>query len=241
MCRHSAPDTPHSGAALQKTALSQAFPCAASPCAANLQIRRYSRQGKRRDPLKNERSDDLMPMLSASPGVILITGIMASGKSTVAQLLAERFEKSVHLRGDLFRRMVVNNRKEVTPDAGSDELEQLRLRYRLTAHAADAYCQAGFTVVAQDVVVGPMLIDFISYVQSRPLYVVVLCPSPSVVALREASRAKKGYGAWTVEGLDRLLRHETPRIGMWLDSSELTAEETVNEIVARFQGEALLT
>lgn len=63
---------------------------------------------------------------------------MASGKSTVAQF-SERFEKSVHLRGDIFRRMIINNRKEVHPDAGSDELNQLRLRYRLAAQSADAY------------------------------------------------------------------------------------------------------
>ncbi|RCW42175.1 hypothetical protein DFP97_1184 [Paenibacillus prosopidis] len=31
--------------------------------------------------------------------IILVTGIMASGKSTVAQLLSEKFDKSVHLRG----------------------------------------------------------------------------------------------------------------------------------------------
>jgi predicted kinase len=179
-------------------------------------------------------------MLKECPGIILITGIMASGKSTVAQLLAERFEKSVHLRGDTFRRMIVNNRKEVHPDAGSDELDQLRLRYRLAAQSADTYFQAGFTVVVQDVVVGPMMHDFISYIQSRPLYVVVLCPTPSVVAQRESDRNKKGYGVWTVEGLDRLLREETPRIGMWLDSSRLTPEETVNEILSRLQDEALL-
>jgi uridine kinase len=33
------------------------------------------------------------------PSIILVTGIMASGKSTVAQLLSERFEKSVHFSG----------------------------------------------------------------------------------------------------------------------------------------------
>ncbi|MDQ0878623.1 chloramphenicol 3-O-phosphotransferase [Paenibacillus sp. V4I3] len=167
-------------------------------------------------------------MLTERPSIILITGIMASGKSTVAQLLSERFEKSVHLRGDIFRRMIVNNRKEVHPDAGSDELNQLRLRYRLAAQSADAYFQVGFTVVVQDVVIGPMLNDFISYIQSRPFYVVVLCPNSSVVILRESARIKKGYGVWTVEGLDSLLRNETPRIGMWLDSSELTPDETVN-------------
>lgn len=172
------------------------------------------------------------------PGIYLVTGIMASGKSTVAQLLSERFEKSVHLRGDLFRRMIVNNRKEINPNLGKDEEEQLLLRYRLAAQAADTYARAGFTVVVQDVVIGPLLNDFLSYVQSRPLYVVVLCPNPTVVAQREEARSKKGYGTWTVEALDAVLRNETPRIGLWLDSSEWTPEQTVDEILARSRNEA---
>lgn len=179
-------------------------------------------------------------MLTEGPSIILITGIMASGKSTVAQLLSEQFEKSVHLRGDIFRKMIVNNRKEIHPDSGNDELDQLRLRYRLAAQSAEAYHQAGFTVVVQDVIVGPMLNDFISYISNRPFYVVVLCPNTTVVAAREAARTKKGYGVWSVEELDGVLRKETPRIGMWLDSSEWSPEETVNEIIARLHNEALI-
>lgn len=179
-------------------------------------------------------------MFPGQPSIILITGIMASGKSTVAQLLSEKFEKSVHLRGDIYRRMIVNNRKEIQPDTQTEELDQLRLRYRLAAQSAETYVQSGFTVVVQDVVVGPMLNEFISFIQRRPFYVVVLCPDPVVVAQREAARAKKGYGAWTVEELDSLLRNETPRIGMWLDSSEMTPEETVIEILGRMQDEALV-
>ncbi|WP_435921507.1 AAA family ATPase [Paenibacillus sp. DYY-L-2] len=180
-------------------------------------------------------------MNSEQPSIILITGIMASGKSTVAQLLAERFERSVHLRGDMFRKMIVNDRREVQPHAGDEELEQLRLRYRLAAQSADAYAEAGFTVVVQDVVVGKVLNDFISYVRNRPLYVVVLCPSTTAVSRREEARAKKGYGIWSVEALDEVLRKETPRIGMWLDSSDLTEEETVDEILKRFREEALVS
>lgn len=170
-------------------------------------------------------------METSRKAIILITGIMASGKSTVAQLLAERLDRSVHLRGDVFRKMIVNDRREVRPDAGQAELEQLSLRYRLTAQAADAYFAAGFNVVVQDVVIGRMLQDFVSYVHSRPFYVVVLNPDPSVVAQREAGRAKKGYGDWTVEGLHEVLLGETPRIGMWLDSSSMTAEQTADEIL----------
>jgi len=178
-------------------------------------------------------------MLLDKRALFLITGIMASGKSTVAQLLAERFAASVHLRGDIYRKMVVNNRKEVHPNAEEEQLDQLRLRYRLAAHAADTYYEQGFTVIAQDVVVGSMLGDFVSYVQIRPLYIIVLCPNAEVVMQREAARSKKGYGIWTVSELDHVLRGETPRIGMWLDTSALSPQETVDVILERSWSEAL--
>ena len=176
-------------------------------------------------------------MSNKQPRIILITGIMASGKSTVAQLLAEQMDNSVHLRGDIFRKMIVNNRKEVSPNAEESELDQLKLRYQLAAQAADLYFEAGFTVIVQDVVVGRVLDDFLSYVRNRPLYVVVLCPSTKAVSLREAARLKKGYGLWTVEDLHQVLLDETPRFGMWLDSTNMTPDETVSEILARLEDE----
>ena len=40
--------------------------------------------------------------------IYLITGLMASGKSTVSDLLAKSIEKCVHLRGDVFRKMIIS-------------------------------------------------------------------------------------------------------------------------------------
>lgn len=171
-------------------------------------------------------------------GIVLLTGIMASGKSTVAQLLAEKFAKSVHLRGDTFRRMIVSGREEMLPDASDEAIRQLRLRYQISASAADDYFESGFSVVLQDVIVGPMLQEMVGLIRNRPLYVVVLTPRTEVVAKREASRSKKGYGLWTISELDRLLREETQKIGMWLDSSDLSAEETAEEIWQRLWVEA---
>ncbi len=122
--------------------------------------------------------------------IILITGIQAAGKSTIAQLLAERLPRSVHVRGDLFRRMVVNGRADMTPDPSQEALRQLRLRHRLAAPASDTYFQDGFTVVLQDVVLGEHLTDMIELIQQRPLLIVVLAPRPEVIQAREAARAK---------------------------------------------------
>ena len=177
--------------------------------------------------------------------VILITGIQAAGKSSVAQLVAERLDRSVHLRGDLFRRMVVNGRVDMGPaDPPAEAIRQLRLRYALAAAAADGYAAAGFTVVLQDVVLGGYLAEMVAAIRTRPLYVVVLAPRPEAVRAREAARrlaaGKTAYkpGDQGVAELDAFFRRETPRIGLWLDSTGQTLPQTVDELLARVWDEA---
>jgi chloramphenicol 3-O-phosphotransferase len=166
--------------------------------------------------------------------VHLVTGIQAAGKSTVAQALAERLPgRTVHVHGDQFRRWVVRGRADMTPDAGPEAVRQLRLRHLLTARTCDAYADAGFTVVAQDVVLGEALPVMVEAIRTRPLHVVVLAPHPEAVVAREARRGKQAYDRWTVDALDHALREETPRLGLWLDTSELSVEDTVEEILRR--------
>ncbi|USQ80988.1 AAA family ATPase [Ornithinimicrobium faecis] len=174
--------------------------------------------------------------------IIVITGIQAAGKSTVAQALAESLPTSVHVRGDLFRRMIVNGRVEMgpaVPEPGA--LEQLRLRYQLAAETADRYAQAGFTVVLQDIILGEHLLDVVNHITSRPLSVVVLAPSAAAVMERDAQRreqrGKVAYqpGDESIELLDQALRTSTPRIGHWLDTSDLSLEGTVAEILAHLE------
>lgn len=175
---------------------------------------------------------------TAPPALILITGIMAAGKSTVAQRLAERlpldqFPRSVHLRGDLFRRLIVNGRAELGVELTDEALAQLQLRYRLAAASAALYLEAGFTVVYQDIIIGEGLREVLAMHAPQPVHVVVLCPDPAAVAARERDRPKSGYGSPDdVAAFDRILRTETPRIGLWLDSTHLSVDETVDRILA---------
>jgi predicted kinase len=175
--------------------------------------------------------------------VIVITGIQAAGKSSVAQAVAERLDRSVHLRGDVFRRMIVNGRARMGPADPPDEaVRQLRLRYRLAAQAADGYAEAGFTVVLQDIILGEHLAELAATIRTRPLYVVVLAPRPGIVAEREAGRDKTAYkpGDEGPAELDAYLRGETPPIGLWLDTSDQTLEQTADELLARVWTEGLI-
>lgn len=172
-------------------------------------------------------------MLHEKRCLFLVTGIMASGKSTVAQLLAEKLDNGVHVRGDSFRRMIVNGREEYMPEPSEEAIRQLQLRYKIAASTADTFFEAGFNVVLQDVVVGPFLTDYVKMIRNRPLHVVVLTPNEKTIAAREATRSKTGYGAWTISHLNTILQSETPRLGMWIDTSEQTPQETVDEILRR--------
>ena len=158
-------------------------------------------------------------------GVIVVSGITAAGKSTVSQLLAERFQYGVHLRGEVFRRMIVSGQASAGADDGEEAQKQLKLRYRLACQAADGYAQAGFTVVLQAVVIGELLREFLENIRSRPRYLVVLTPRPEVISDR--------LGGLSVVELDYELHAFSPRRGLWLDNSDLSPNETVDAILGR--------
>jgi chloramphenicol 3-O-phosphotransferase len=169
------------------------------------------------------------------PGdIVVITGIMAAGKSTVAQALAERLPRSVHLRGDIFRRFIVNGQAAVTPGNWTEAEQQLHMRYRIACNAAIAYAEAGFAVVYQDVILGTevsRVLDLLRFSPGR-IFLVVLAPAPEAAARRDRLRPKTGYTDWNPRELDHAMRTGTPRIGFWLDSSSLTVEETVGAVLA---------
>jgi predicted kinase len=149
----------------------------------------------------------------------LITGPQGAGTTTLAAVVARSFERGVHIEGDAFLRFVVTGRAEMSPDASDDALAQLRLRYALAHHTAQQYEQAGFTVVVDDVVAGPLLRE----VAPKYAHVVVLFPPEVVVAARAGQR----HTPWVY----RLFADATPRLGTWIEDSRLTPEQTAAAIL----------
>jgi hypothetical protein len=129
--------------------------------------------------------------------------------------------------------MIVSGRVDPAPGTEAQWRAQLDLRYDLATAAADRYARAGFTVIYQDI-----LTDALARVaEALKVWspgVVVLCPSAAALAEREAGRPKSGYkGGWTPDAFDAMVRAETPRIGLWLDTTGLDLAATIDAILAR--------
>jgi hypothetical protein len=171
-------------------------------------------------------------------GVWLVTGIQAAGKSTIADMLANCFERGAHVRGGQFYRWAARGWVHAGDPRAEEARRLLDLRYRLAALVADEYCQAGFTTVVQDNIFGADVVSWLRSVRARPRHLVVLRPSVAIVRAREQLRheatGKTAYrpGDFTPEDLDDFLA-QTPRIGLWLDTSLQTAAETIEAILSR--------
>jgi len=163
--------------------------------------------------------------------IFVLSGLQAAGKTTVAGLLARRFPRGVHVAGDGIRAMVVSGLLDMTPDNPAGAAEQLLCRYEASIAVARVYHDAGFTVVLEDVIVGGMALRFLELVPWPEIHFVMLTPSLDTVAKREIGRSKTAYGqAWSVQSLGAVLERETQVFGWWLDSSELTPEQTADRI-----------
>ncbi len=168
-----------------------------------------------------------------SVALFVISGVPAAGKSTVGRLLACRLHQAVYVPGDTIRGMVVTGRVSRRPDAG-EEFRQLLLRYQSALAVAGVYLRAGFHAVVEDVIIGPVLGEFLALVPVPEVHLVFLDPDARAVAERDRGRAKTAYDdeRWNVDDLRGVLSGHTSRLGLWLDSTDLTADQTVDRILA---------
>ncbi len=158
---------------------------------------------------------------------------MAAGKSTVAEAVARRLPRSVHLRGDVFRKMIVNGAAEMGPELSEEALAQLNLRHALACQAARRYHEAGFSVVYQDIILGEALEKVADRLADLSPLVVVLVANTKTLAQRDKSRTKTGYGQnFSPHVLADAVARSTPRKGLWLDTSRMNVEAVVDRIMA---------
>ncbi|MEO6469207.1 MAG: AAA family ATPase, partial [Acidimicrobiia bacterium] len=172
--------------------------------------------------------------LTADPsGVIVVSGIPGAGKTTVAGMLARRFAAGVHLEADRLQMMVMAGGRWAGEGPMAEWNRQLQIRTRVCAAAADVWRSAGFVPVIDDIYVSRGRTDLlIERLEARPVRLVVLAADPNAALTRDAQRPDKTVGEQWLQ-LDAIQRDELAGVGLWIDSTDLTAEQTVDRIVER--------
>ncbi len=163
----------------------------------------------------------------------MVTGLQASGKTTVGRMLAEALEApSAWFDGDVLYRMVVRGNVDMTPEPSPEALRQVRLRYEGAARLARLYVHEGFNFVYSDIVMGADTGQWLGSISDADVHLVVLCPSVAAIAARERARGKTSYRHWLAAGgsLEDAIAtmaetlERTPKSGPCVDTSSLTPE-----------------
>ncbi|MEV1046327.1 AAA family ATPase [Streptomyces sp. NPDC049916] len=174
-----------------------------------------------------------VPVDTAEPaaGVILLSGIPGSGKSTVAAALAARFAASAHIEVDALQDLIVSGGRLPTPERDEEADRQIFLRARGACLLAGSFVAAGFLPVVDDVVVRRAHLDFYRrWMTPRPPHFVVLAPGAAKAAERNRARDKTLTTDWSF--LETAMREELADEGIWIDNAGLTVDRTVDAVLA---------
>jgi chloramphenicol 3-O-phosphotransferase len=175
------------------------------------------------------------------PRAVLVVGAPASGKSSVARRLAERVELGAFVEGDVLWKMIVAGAADMSAAASPEAERQLALRYRNGAMLCESFVREGLIAVHAENMYGPTVEQHVRSLRC-PRSLVVLRPRPEVIEEREQRRGTTAYRAWIPPGgslRDAIMRFDewvadTPQIGLWIDSSDLTIEDTVDLVLDRW-------
>lgn len=170
--------------------------------------------------------------------MIVLTGPPGAGKSTVAGLVADRFEAAVLLPADEFWRYI--RRGKVAPWLPEAD-RQNRVVVDVLGAAAAGYAGGGYQVVVEGIV-GPWFLDrFLATLRPADVEVhyVVLRPTEDVALSRATGR--HGADLTDPEPVRHMYREFSTRLGHYercvIDSShhspERTAQEVVDAVLAR--------
>jgi hypothetical protein len=168
--------------------------------------------------------------------IFLIMGTPASGKSTVAKALMQRFERGLHIRVDDLRHMVVAGLSDMAFEIPPETFRQLRLARESASVMARMYSDEGFAVAIDDFWFGDTPDEDYNRKISRRITRVLLLPNLETTIERLHAR-NPDEGSFKLI-LERAIRgvcadiEAHPKTG-WhvIDSSLLSVEQTVDCIL----------
>ncbi|GAB3911894.1 hypothetical protein GCM10011575_38440 [Microlunatus endophyticus] len=169
--------------------------------------------------------------------LIVISGPTAAGKTTIGREIAARRHRAIHIDGDFIQRLIITGSitMDIPPPAGA--LDQLRLRYQAALAVANLYRDAGFDAIISDNLFAEEAHRFIeSAISAHParlIHFVMLNPSVEAIWDRYNQRPGGGYTATLTPEVLKDAVERTPRVGLWLDTSQMTTAQTADQVLER--------
>lgn len=156
-----------------------------------------------------------------------------AGKTSVADLLARRLPKAARLSGDVIAGMVLGGRVWALGEPADEARRQVELTNRNLAMLANNFASAGFTAVIETVIPDRLQLESLIAALDPVPMLVVLSPGVAVCQSRNATRHEQER--WEFAGYEELeagMRSEFGELGWWMDTADLTTEQTVKQIVS---------
>jgi chloramphenicol 3-O-phosphotransferase len=165
------------------------------------------------------------------PDVLILTGPHGAGKSTVADALAERYDRVAHIDVSILRDFVAPTGRG--PSEARDRLFALGVRNACAVGLN--FLAERIAVIVDDLVAAPEQLS--AYVEGlKPaqdaIHYVRLMPSLEVCLARNAARAADRRPPSLVDAIWRRFAAAGEFSGATIDSSELSAYETADRLQA---------
>lgn len=181
--------------------------------------------------------------VAGGPARVLMTGPPGAGKSTVAPLVAQHFDRSVVIPGDLTRETIVGGFEAPRFPFDDALLAQFALGRRIVCDWVESVAAEGYVAIVDDAPVPPVphFHDQFAPLLDHPDGVGVLL-APSADVARDRIRVRAG-GAGFDDFLLRVVDQAYELIEGWdlggwhvVDSTDLSATETATAVVEAVRG-----
>lgn len=158
---------------------------------------------------------------------LILTGPPATGKNTIAALIAKRLSRCAVIDVDMVRWMVLQPHK--APWHGEEGKAQQRLGVQNACLLAESFIRAGFDVIILDVLTDETAHLYKAELKKFEVKIILLLPTFDEIKKRNSIRGKRITDD-EVEMLYRWQKHLSVYDAR-IDNSRLTAEDTVVQLV----------